>query len=205
MRNVRAWGNLVCFFDLVRPKKLLHAVADETYRQGMHELHDTQKLADEVCRYDLDELDVTWLSNYNCLRLQQGKQAVICCFRYNFCQCIVYKEQCWSTGGNVLFYYEPMVSKCLWQLFYFLQLYQLLLEVRHSKKLSFFVELNLWRFWLPWCVILRWYRAVRVRNGACDGSARDALLWRHAGGHEERRTRWNWVWRERCLWHLQIG
>jgi hypothetical protein len=61
-----------------RPKKLLHAVADETYRQGAHELHETQKLADEVCRYDLDELDVTWLSNYNCLRLQHGINQCFC-------------------------------------------------------------------------------------------------------------------------------
>jgi len=60
-------------FCWCRPKKLLHAVQDETYRQGMHELHETHKLADEVCRYDLDELDSAWLTNYNEHRLQFGK------------------------------------------------------------------------------------------------------------------------------------
>jgi len=56
----------------VRPKKLLHAVQDETYQQGLHELHETQKMADEVCRYDLDDLDCDWLDNYNKLRKEHG-------------------------------------------------------------------------------------------------------------------------------------
>ena len=51
----------------------MHAVQDETYRQGLHELHETQKMADEVCRYDLDDLDCTWLNNYNELRKEHGK------------------------------------------------------------------------------------------------------------------------------------
>ena len=64
MKIVVVWCN--------RPKKLLHAVQDETYRQGLHELHETQKMADEVCRYDLDELDCAWLANYNELRKEHG-------------------------------------------------------------------------------------------------------------------------------------
>jgi len=55
-----------------RPKKLLHAVQDETFKQGLHELHETQQMADELCRYDLDELDWTWLAGYNELRQEQG-------------------------------------------------------------------------------------------------------------------------------------
>jgi len=57
-----------------RAKKLLHAVQDETYRQGLHELHETQKMADEVCRYDLDELDSAWLAGYNETRKEHGNQ-----------------------------------------------------------------------------------------------------------------------------------
>jgi len=60
-----------------RPKKLLHAVQDETYRQGLHELHETQKMADEVCRYDLDDLDCVWLANYNELRKEHGRYIII--------------------------------------------------------------------------------------------------------------------------------
>ena len=47
------------------PKKFLHAQTDENYKQGVHELHETQKLAEHVCRYDLDDLDVSWLNLAN--------------------------------------------------------------------------------------------------------------------------------------------
>lgn len=50
---------------LPRPKKYLHAQNDENYKQGIHELHDTQTLAEQVCRYDLDDLDTSWLSIAN--------------------------------------------------------------------------------------------------------------------------------------------
>lgn len=56
-----------------RPKKYLHAAQDETYKQGIHELHGMQTLADEVCRYDLDGLDTVWLARYNELRSQWGE------------------------------------------------------------------------------------------------------------------------------------
>ncbi|ELU08893.1 hypothetical protein CAPTEDRAFT_225697 [Capitella teleta] len=46
-------------------KKYLHACNDETFKQGIHELHDTQSLAEQVCRYDLDDLDVSWLNRAN--------------------------------------------------------------------------------------------------------------------------------------------
>ena len=46
-------------------RKLLHAAADARYRQGMHALHETHALADQVCRYDLDDVDVAWLDGYN--------------------------------------------------------------------------------------------------------------------------------------------
>ena len=38
---------------------------DENYKQGIHELHETQQLAEQVCRYDLDDLDVSWLTGLN--------------------------------------------------------------------------------------------------------------------------------------------
>ena len=50
---------------MLSPKKLLHAQNDENYRQGNHELHETHKLAEQVCRYDLDDLDVSWLLRAN--------------------------------------------------------------------------------------------------------------------------------------------
>ena len=57
---------------ILRPKKLLHAVADDAYKQSLHELHETHKLAEEVCRYDLDHLDEIWLKSYNDIREQCG-------------------------------------------------------------------------------------------------------------------------------------
>lgn len=47
------------------PKKYLHAVKDENYRVGLHELHESHKLAEDICRYDLDDFDVTWLNLMN--------------------------------------------------------------------------------------------------------------------------------------------
>ena len=44
---------------------MLHATADETYRQACHELTNMSQLAEQVCRYDLDELDVKWLERFN--------------------------------------------------------------------------------------------------------------------------------------------
>ena len=55
------------------PKKYLHAQKDETYQQAIHELHETHKLSEQVCRYDLDELDVAWLRVYNEQREEMGE------------------------------------------------------------------------------------------------------------------------------------
>lgn len=54
-------------------RKLLHAAADETYRQGMHELTGMQQLAEQVVRYDLDDIDVCWLTQVNEEREEMGK------------------------------------------------------------------------------------------------------------------------------------
>ena len=53
------------FFYFARPKKLLHSNKDETYRQGCHELTGMSQLAEQVVRYDLDDLDVCWLRRVN--------------------------------------------------------------------------------------------------------------------------------------------
>lgn len=63
----------ITYRQILRPKKLLHAVADDGYKQSLHELHETHKLAEEVCRYDLDHLDEVWLKSYNDIREQCGR------------------------------------------------------------------------------------------------------------------------------------
>ncbi|ESN93343.1 hypothetical protein HELRODRAFT_194139 [Helobdella robusta] len=57
----------------VRPKKLLHAMPDDQYKVPMHELHETHKLAEEVCRYDLDDVDIHWLKIFNELKSEFGQ------------------------------------------------------------------------------------------------------------------------------------
>ena len=57
--------NLYGPYPFKMPKKLLHSAKDETYQSAMHELHEQQKLAEQVCRYDLDDLDVLWLESFN--------------------------------------------------------------------------------------------------------------------------------------------
>jgi hypothetical protein len=52
-------------FSYRPPKKYLHAQNDDNYKASVHELHDTQTLADQVCRYDLDDEDVAWLKCAN--------------------------------------------------------------------------------------------------------------------------------------------
>ena len=43
----------------------MHSNKDETYRQGCHELTGMSQLAEQVVRYDLDDLDVCWLQRVN--------------------------------------------------------------------------------------------------------------------------------------------
>ena len=56
---------------------MLHATKDESYTQGQHELHETQKLAEQVCRYDLDDMDVKWLLRVNAERAEMGQGKII--------------------------------------------------------------------------------------------------------------------------------
>ena len=63
-KKVFAYTECLIFFSSPE-RKLLHAVRDEEFQKGIHELHETQTLAEEVCRYDLDYLDVTWLESLN--------------------------------------------------------------------------------------------------------------------------------------------
>ena len=55
-----------------RPKKLLYSSTDENFKPAVHELYDSSHQMEKVCRYDLDELDSTWLAQYNRLRQQTG-------------------------------------------------------------------------------------------------------------------------------------
>lgn len=56
---------ILSYFYIYRPRKYLHGSKDETYQQGIHELTGMQQLADQVIRYDLDDIDVCWLNLAN--------------------------------------------------------------------------------------------------------------------------------------------
>ncbi|XP_071086875.1 protein Jade-3-like [Haliotis cracherodii] len=58
--------------DFKIPRKYLHATQDETFRQGIHELTGMQQLSEQVVRYDLDDLDVSWLELANEEREEMG-------------------------------------------------------------------------------------------------------------------------------------
>lgn len=58
--------------DFKIPHKMLHERVDETYKKGMHELTGMQQLAEQLVRYDLDDLDVCWLEEVNMSRLELG-------------------------------------------------------------------------------------------------------------------------------------
>jgi len=57
---------------MCRPKKLLYSSTDENFKPVVHELYDSTHRMDKICRYDLDELDTTWLAQYNRLREEAG-------------------------------------------------------------------------------------------------------------------------------------
>ncbi|XP_052283046.1 protein Jade-1-like [Dreissena polymorpha] len=63
--------------DFKMPKKCLHAVKDETYQLGMHELTGMSQLSEQVVRYDLDDLDVAWLIQLNETRVEVGAVQVL--------------------------------------------------------------------------------------------------------------------------------
>lgn len=66
--------NLSLFYIVIifRPRKLLHSVKDETFKQGDHELTGMQQLSEQIVRYDLDDLDVCWLQSINKERVGLG-------------------------------------------------------------------------------------------------------------------------------------
>jgi hypothetical protein len=51
---------------------MFHAVQDDNYNKAIHYLTGMQQLADEVVRYDLDDLDVCWLQRMNEERITMG-------------------------------------------------------------------------------------------------------------------------------------
>lgn len=59
--------------DFKIPKKFLHGQKDETYQLGQHELTGMAQLAEQVVRYDLDDLDVCWLQELNSQREEVGE------------------------------------------------------------------------------------------------------------------------------------
>lgn len=63
--------------DFKIPKKYLHAMKDETYQLGMHELTGMSQLAEQVVRYDLDDLDVSWLKQLNEQREEVGEVPIV--------------------------------------------------------------------------------------------------------------------------------
>ena len=66
-------GSSEISYDYCRPHKVLHAMHDDNYKKGLHELHETHKLAEQVCRYDLDDQDVHWLVALNEQRETMGR------------------------------------------------------------------------------------------------------------------------------------
>jgi len=64
-----------------RPKKLLYSSTDENFTPTVHELYDSSHKTEKVCRYDLDEMDTTWLTQYNKLRQETGMCCAYCLFR----------------------------------------------------------------------------------------------------------------------------
>ena len=49
---------------------------DDNFRSLIHDLHDNDKLAEEVLRYDLDHLDSVWLETFNLERRAMGSFTV---------------------------------------------------------------------------------------------------------------------------------
>ena len=51
---------------------MLHERVDSVYKKGHHELTGMQQLAEQLVRYDLDDLDVCWLEEVNFSRREMG-------------------------------------------------------------------------------------------------------------------------------------
>ncbi|XP_045203812.2 protein Jade-1-like isoform X2 [Mercenaria mercenaria] len=63
--------------DFKISKKFLHAAKDETYQLGQHELTGMSQLSEQVVRYDLDDLDVSWLRLLNEQREEVGEIQIV--------------------------------------------------------------------------------------------------------------------------------
>ena len=48
-----------------RPKKLIRTTEDSFFSNEFHVLSDVGKKADNICKYDLDDLDAHWLAIFN--------------------------------------------------------------------------------------------------------------------------------------------
>ena len=55
---------------------MIHVTEDEAYDQTIHELVVTPKKMEEICRYDLDDLDITFLKLFNELHEQMGEKLI---------------------------------------------------------------------------------------------------------------------------------
>ncbi|KAL5013057.1 hypothetical protein ScPMuIL_011608 [Solemya velum] len=57
-------------------RKFLHDQKDEIYQQGIHEFTGMNQLAEQVVRYDLDDMDVCWLQRMNEEREEMGESFI---------------------------------------------------------------------------------------------------------------------------------
>lgn len=56
-----------------RPKKLIRTTEDSFFSNEHHILTDIGKKAENICKYDLDDLDSHWLTIFNERREEFGK------------------------------------------------------------------------------------------------------------------------------------
>lgn len=59
----------LCIFS---GEKYILTHEDPTRFKTHHELNNANEMADTMCRYDLDDLDVAWLEKYNEERVDMG-------------------------------------------------------------------------------------------------------------------------------------
>lgn len=74
-----------------RPKKFMRTTEDSFFSQEHHVLIDTAAKAENVCKYDLDDLDSEWLKVFNDRRYDLGKKDLFH-FKENklFLMCIIF-------------------------------------------------------------------------------------------------------------------
>ena len=80
----------------------------ERFTASHHEYKNSNDLADNVCRYDLDDLDVAWLEKYNEERVDMGmSEFMSLVFDVHMYRACCQVEQCyfiWIFIGAVVFY-----------------------------------------------------------------------------------------------------